>query len=177
MAELAPNLPTAGTPDVLWQHIVQGYRQLCVLQRQARRAESDRLLLEELPARILAWAEQDDSDGLEQALRLDEMFSQEQRRLADVWFLQEFMEERLRTELLPALSARIDAEVQRAVKRSASCLAPAPAPAPAPLPVASAVPLAKVSSAASRISAGDIPSVIDLIFEQERQSGARHLAA
>lgn len=177
MAELAPNLPTDRTPDALWRQIVQDYRQLCVLQRQARRAECDHLLRDELPARILAWAEQDDSDGGEQARRLDEMFQQEQRRLADVWLLQEFMEQRLRTELLPALSARIDVEVQRAVKRDAPRLAPAPSPAPAPRPIPGIVPPAEASSRPARVAAGDIPSVIDLIFEQERQSGARHLAA
>ena len=177
MAELAPYLPTARTPDALWQRIVQDYRQLCVLQRQARRAESDRLLRDELPACILAWAEQDDADGAEQARRLDEMFQQEQRRLADVWLLQELMEQRLRTELLPALSARIDAEVRRAVKRNASCLAPAPVAAPAPQPMPTILPLAETSSRSTRVPAGDIPSIIDLIFEHERQSGARHLAA
>ncbi|KAF0180167.1 MAG: hypothetical protein FD161_945 [Limisphaerales bacterium] len=177
MAELAPYLPTARTPDALWQRIVQDYRQLCVLQRQARRAESDRLLRDELPARILAWAEQDDADGAEQARRLDEMFQQEQRRLADVWLLQELLEQRLRTELLPALSARIDVEVQRAVKRNASCLAPAPVAAPAPQPMPTILPLAETSSRSTRVPVGDIPSIIDLIFENERQSGARHLAA
>lgn len=175
MAESAHNLTAARTPDALWQRIVQDYRQAWILRRQARRAESDQLLHDELPARILAWAELDASDGAAQARRLDDMFEAEQRRLADLWLVQECMEHRLRTDLLPTLTARIDAEVRQALERHAASRPLPPVTAPCPTPVI--LPRAEDLPPPTRVSAGDIPSIIDLLFERERQSGARHLAA
>lgn len=177
MAESALNQPATQPPDALWQQIVQAYRQLCVLQRQARRAESNRFLHDELPARILAWAELDGADGAAKARRLDHMFQREQRRLADVWLLEDLMEHRLRTDVLPALSARIDTEVQRAMQRHVPNRTPLQTSVRDPWPASTPEPLSVAASQPARVSVGDIPSIIDLIFEQERQSGARHLAA
>lgn len=179
MAESVPNLPTARTPDALWQQIVQDYRQLCVLQRQARRADSERLLRDELPARILAWAELDGADGAAKARRLDDMFQAEQRSLTEAWLIEQTVAQRLHSDLLPALSAQINEEIQRAMQRHAPArpLPPTPAPMPAPVLAPSIVPRSEPGRARARASVGDIPSIIDLILEQERQSGARHLVA
>jgi hypothetical protein len=181
MAESVPNLPTACPPDALWQQIVQDYRQLCVLQRQARGAECDRLLRDELPTRILAWAEQDGADGAAKARRLDDMFQAEQRRFADAWAIEQTVAQRLRSDLLPALSAQINEEVQRAIQRHVPSRplpsAAGPVPVSVPCPAPSMVQRSEPAHARARASVGDIPSIIDLILEQERQSDARHLAA
>ncbi len=177
MAESATNLPPARTPEALWQRIVQDYRQLCALQRQARAEESDRLLRDELPARILAWAEQDPSDGTAKARRLDQMFQREHQRLADAWMLEELLEQRLRSQVMPALTARIDAEVRRAMQAPAASRPELHISEPAPRPAPTVIPLAESCTRPARVSVGDIPSIIDLILHQERQSGARHLAA
>ncbi len=171
MAEPAHTVPACRPSEFLWQRIVEDYRQLRILQRQGRPAESARLLHDELPARILVWAEQDPADGVAQARRLEAMFHHEQQRLADVWLLDDLMESRLRTQLLPALSARIDAEIQQAKQRHA------PIHAAPPAPTSFVAPSDDTSGRSTRVPAGDIPSIIDLILERERQSGARYQAA
>ncbi len=168
------------TADALWQKVVQDYRQFCVLQRQARREESSRLLQTELPASILEWSEREAADGFAKARRLDEMFQQEQRRVADAWLAQEFMEQRLRTQLLPSLSARIDEEVRKAVTQNAAQLAPVQSPAPRAVPPRSAPVTARAtenSRRPARVAAGDIASIIDLILEGEQPPNAQPLAA
>lgn len=148
------------TAEARWEKVVQDYRQLFVLRRQGRREESARLLHHELPMSISAWSECDAADGPAKKQRLSEMFQQEQRRLDDVWFLQELMEQRLRTELLPALSERIGEEVRRAVNQSVA----------RPTPVAPA-------ARPARVVASDIPTIIDLLLRGEQQANAQPLAA
>lgn len=166
--------------DALWQKVVQDYRQLCVLQRQTRREESSWLFQAELPASILEWSEHEAADGAAKARRLDEMFQQEQRRVADAWLAQEFMEQRLRTQLLPSLAARIDEKVRKAVTQNAALFAPVQSPAPRPVPPRPAPVAARATETPrrpARVAAGDIASIIDLILEGEQRPHAQPLAA
>lgn len=163
---------------VLWDKVVQDYRQLCILRRQGLAEESSRILRGELPASIAEWSERDPADGATKKRRLNEMFQQEQRRLDDVWFLQDIIEKRLRAELIPAISAKIGEGIRVAMSEQTANPAPIqPAPAPASQRPATPVRRTENPAAPARPVAGDIPSVIDLIFEHERRSGARHLAA
>lgn len=164
--------------DALWQKVVQDYRQLCVLQRQARNEESLPLLQHDLPVSILAWSELDSADGAAKARRLDEMFHVEQTRVADAWLAQELMAQRVRAELLPSLTAQITAEVRKAVTQSV----PRTAPVQAARPVQPAVPAPRPAPATAparpaRVAAGDIASIIDLILEGEQRPNVQPLAA
>lgn len=154
------------TDDALWQQVVQTYRQLCVHQRQPRDAASLNRLQAELTAHILDWADCVTVDGAAQARRLDEMFQAEQRHVADAWLAHELLEQRLRAELLPALTAHLSEEVRRAVTQFTSRPAPL-APAVAPPPIV-AMPVSPAAAPRpTRVPAGDIPSIIDLILASE----------
>ncbi len=178
---------SSNTADALWQKVVQDYRQLCVLQQQARNEESLRLLQNDLPVSILEWSERDSADGASKARRLDEMFQVEQTRLADAWLAQELMAQQVRAELLPSLTAQITAEVRKAVTESnlrpAATLAPAarpqaPAPTRAPQPAPSRpAPAAAPAARPARVAAGDLTSIIDLILADEQSAPVRPLAA
>ena len=161
------------TTDALWQKVVQDYRQLFVLRRQGRHEESTRLLHGQLQTRIAEWSAEDPTDAAAKRQRLNEMFQAEQRRLDDVWYLQDIMEQRLRAEFLPALTERIAEEVRQAVAQATAALKPAPAPRPAPRPE----PRQTRSDRPVRVSAGDIPSIIDMLLDGEHPAQTAPLAA
>ncbi len=160
--------------EVNWQQVVRTYRAACVLHRQARGAESQRVLEQDLAERILTWAECDAADGTTQTQRLAAMFQQERQRVEDAWLAHELMRQRWQSELLPALSVHIGEEVRKAVRTlpaaRPAAVVPAPGqPTPAPMRTRS-------ESRPARPAAGDIAAIIDLLLEQEcaapRQSAA-----
>lgn len=171
---------TNASPDLaetLWLKIVRDYRQACVLHRQARREESQRMLEGVLPESILAWAECDPTDGATQTQRLEAMFQQERQRIEDAWLAQEFAQQRWQAELLPALSAHIGEEVRKAVRTLPAARPVAVVPAPmhqvAPRIIAQPEPR---SARPTRTAASDIASIIDLLLEQECSTARQHLA-
>ena len=174
MATATLTNPSPDLAETLWQKVVSDYRQACVLYRQARREESQRVLERSLPERILEWSECDPADGATRTRRLETMFQLERQRVEDAWLAQEFVQQRWQAELLPTLSAHISEEVRKAVRTL-----PAPRPGPAPAVPASPTGSRIAASPAprpprpARAAASDIPAIIDLLLEQECTAAPR----
>lgn len=148
----------------LWEKVVSDYQRACLLHRQVRRCESRRIMEQDLPLSIYAWAEQAPGDGAEKVRQLDAMFERERARVEDAWAANELIRQQLAADLVPALAQEIAQEVRRAV-----ALQPSPAPLaesriPTPAQLAPPAPMSRVQP---RTGATDIPGIIDFLLAQE----------
>lgn len=151
-------------PAQLWERVVRDYQRVCLLHRQVRRCESRRIIEQELPLSICAWAEHAPGDGAEKVRLLDAMFERERARVEDTWAANELIRQQLAEDLVPALAQEIASEVRRAV-----ALLPSPAPlaaqsSSAPAPVA---PPTQAGRSQPRTEATDIAAIIDFLLAQE----------
>lgn len=142
--------------DSRWEKVVRDFRQVCVLRRQDRRDESDTLLRQELPRSISEWSRHDTADANAKRARLDSMFQQEQRRIDDLWVMNELLSARLREEFLPVVCSSVCSTVGEELRRAGAGRDSVQAPV---------LRDARPAAPRSRVAFDDIPSVIDLLLE------------
>ena len=145
--------------DSRWEKVVRDFRQVCVLRRQDRRDESDALLRQELPRSISEWSRHDTADANAKRARLDSMFQQEQRRIDDLWVMNELLSARLREEFLPVVCSSVCSTVGEELRRAGAGRDSVQAP------VLRDTRPSATPGARSRVAFDDIPSVIDLLLE------------
>ena len=157
--------------DSRWEKVVRDFRQLCLLRRQERIEESEAVMRQQLPTSIAEWSRNDAAEPDAKRARLDSMFQQEQRRMDDLWVMNELLSARLREEFLPVVCSSVcetvGVELRRAgVGRDSGDASarwePRSAAAPAPL---------------RRVAFDDIPSVIDHLLSTGFSSPRRATAA
>ncbi len=154
-----------------WDKVVRDFRQVCLLRRQDRRDESDRLMRQDLPQSIAEWSRSDSADAGTKRARLDAMFQQEQRRMDDLWVMNELLSARLMEEFLPVVCSSVCSTVGEELRKagagrdSGSVTAfrdhrPAAGPA-----------------ARNRVAFDDIPSVIDHLLDSGFSAAPRRGSA
>lgn len=141
--------------DSRWEKVVRDFRQLCLLRRQERQEESETMMRQQLPHSISEWSRNDSADPDAKRARLDSMFQQEQRRMDDLWVMNELLSARLREDFLPVVCSSVcetvGVELRRAgVGRDSGNASARWEPRPVSPP-----------SARNRVAFDDIPSVLD----------------
>lgn len=122
-----------------WSQVVNDFRRVCFLKREGKTQESESVLTVDLPKSIALWSREEKRDGQTQRQALQEMFTQEERRVDDVWQLKSLLRDQLKTELMDQLKADLRVELDAERKRFSEQLAQwtatqAPPPAPAIIP-------------------------------------------
>jgi hypothetical protein len=103
------------TAEEHWDALVGQFRQLCLLRRQKKFIESDIILTSELPRAIAEWSQVSDGEPVAKKSRLDAMFQNEQRRIDDACFAMELLTDRLKTEILPAVTSELTEQIRATV--------------------------------------------------------------
>jgi hypothetical protein len=103
------------TAEQCWEKVVGDFRQLCLLRRQKKFIESDIILSSELPRAIANWSEAEDTEPAAKKSRLDAMFQTEQRRIDDACFTMDLLTDRLKGEILPAITSELTEQIRVAV--------------------------------------------------------------
>lgn len=99
--------------DQAWDGVVREFRHVCLLKREGKVAESERVLAQVLPASIALWSQQDPRDNLVKRLQLQAMFEAEQHRLDEAWALQERVFSQLSGTVISELKQRLSDELRR----------------------------------------------------------------
>ena len=142
--------------ETYWERVVCDFRRLCVLRRQRRREESEALMRHELPRSIAEWSRQQPGDATAKKAQLDAMFNTEQRRVEDVWMMQDILSSKLVEDFVPVICSRVNEEVRKAIsvielmaqdQQAARSMTAKPAPA-------------------LKVAFDDIPSILDLLLAE-----------
>ena len=97
------NEPAQATNSSAWDQVIADFRRICLLKRQGRLEESAVLLNDQLPLSIAAWSRDGHHDALTKRKQLQQMFSLEEQRIENAWFVRDLLFEDLRTSLLAEL--------------------------------------------------------------------------
>jgi hypothetical protein len=147
------------TSDQWWDKVVGDFRQVCLLRRQKRWREADRILKEELPHSIAGWSASYPADHDTKSARLDSMFELEQRRIADAWLLQQLVMTQLHEQIIPAVCLEVGHEVRSILGQEVS---------QRDEKHSFAIPTSDNPAAiGGRVRFDDIPGVIDLILTEK----------
>src|SRR4249920_662293 len=102
--------------DKHWNQIVSGFRQACILMREGKIHESNRIIHAELPKRISTWSRISSKDAASKKADLVNMFRDEQKRVEDTWVIRGMVWNKLNEELLPTICTRVLREVNEQVR-------------------------------------------------------------
>lgn len=122
-----------------WSQVVNDFRRVCFLKREGKTQESEAVLSVELPKSIALWSREEKRDGNAQRQALQEMFTQEERHVDDVWQLKSLLRDQLKAELMDQMREDLRKEFDAERKKISEMLAeritqPAPLPVPAMAP-------------------------------------------
>ena len=95
-----------------WDKVVTKYREVCVLRREARVTESERVLKDELPGVIAAWAAANPRPITAKKAELEAMFAVERKRVDEALTLRRILTAQMNEQMLPLLHARVAEEVK-----------------------------------------------------------------
>jgi hypothetical protein len=104
------------TGNQLWNGIVTDFRQACLLRREGRVRESDKILNEDLPPQIAEWSQAARQDPATKRAALENLFREEQKRIDDAWVVHRMLFRKFETEIVPSLCAKVAAEVKEVVR-------------------------------------------------------------
>lgn len=99
------------TSDKLWNQVVSGFRQACILMREGKTHESNRIIHADLPMRISSWSRISPKDAASKKADLANMFREEQKRVEDTWVIRGMVWNKLNEELLPTICSKVLREV------------------------------------------------------------------
>ena len=97
--------------DKHWNQIVSGFRQACILMREGKTHESNRIIHAELPNSIATWSRMNPKDAASKKADLVNMFREEQKRVEDTWVIRGMVWNKLNEELVPTICTRVLQEV------------------------------------------------------------------
>lgn len=106
-----------------WSQVVNDFRRVCFLKREGKTQESEAVLTVELPKSIAVWSREEKRDGHAQRQALQEMFTQEERRVDDVWQLKSLLRDQLKAELMDQLREDLRKEFDAERKKISEMLA------------------------------------------------------
>lgn len=152
---------TMTAADQAWEQVVRDFRHVCLLKREGKLAESERVLSQVLPASIASWSQLDPQDSLAKRMQLQAMFDSEQRRLDEAWALQQMVFSQLSGTVISELKQRLSDELrsefnqwltEKRIEPAPSSLAPVAAevPSAADLPWKARPAVARSASATER---------------------------
>lgn len=95
-----------------WEKVVAKYREVCVLRRESKLAESERVLKDELPGVIAAWSAANPQPIAVKKTELEAMFAMERKRVDETRMLQRMLTAQMNEQMLPAMHARVAEEVR-----------------------------------------------------------------
>jgi hypothetical protein len=102
-------------PDKAWKEIVSQFRRLCFMRRMGRGEESVKPLWKDLSDMIARWSRAVNEPYNAKRSRLERMFLEEQRRVADACMLHELSLMQWQQDVVPVLTERITQEVRTLV--------------------------------------------------------------
>ncbi len=150
----------------LWGKTVEAFRTACLLRRNGKLEEANRMLEWDVPGAIAAWSQSSVLPAGDKRSQLERMFREEQRRIDDAWLVQKLVAERFEETIAPRLMDTLAGEVRETVieaiestgigQRGASHRTAAPAPM-----------RGRYTRPAPRIRFDDIPAVIDSILSEQ----------
>lgn len=91
------------------------FRRVCFLRRMGRSEESSRIMRKELPEKIARWSRSVPEPFYDKRQRLERMFLEEQRRVADACMLHELSLMKWQQDMIPLLTEKITQEVKTIV--------------------------------------------------------------
>jgi hypothetical protein len=151
--------------DKHWNQIVSGFRQACILMREGKIHESNRIIHAELPKSISTWSKTSPKNAASKKMDLVNMFREEQRRVEDTWVIRGMIWNKLNEELVPTICTRVLQEVkQQAREHSPVARTNNENPSPRSTPLQ----LTPSDDRPQRIKFDDIPGIIDALHEEYR---------
>ena len=146
--------------DKHWNHIVSGFRQACILLREGKIHESNRIIHAELPKSISTWSRISPKDTASKKADLVNMFREEQKRVEDTWVIRGMVWNKLNEELLPTICTRVLREVNEQARENLSFSATNNAN---PSPRSTSLQLNPADDRPQRIKFDNIPGIIDAL--------------
>jgi hypothetical protein len=150
----------------MWGKTVEAFRTACLLRRNGKLDEANRMLEWDVPGAIAAWSQASILSAGEKRSQLERMFREEQRRIDDAWLVQKLVADRFEETIGPRLVDTLAEEVRETVieaiesagigQRGASHRTASPAPL-----------RGRFTRPAPRIRFDDIPGVIDSILQEQ----------
>ena len=98
-----------------WEQLVADFQLVCILKRQGKWEDSQRVLHQRLPQTIAAWARCNPKDPAVKKTELEAMFEAEKQRVDDLWLINQIASAQWKEELLPAVRNVVNQEVSRVV--------------------------------------------------------------
>ena len=96
-----------------WEKVVTKYRQVCVLRRESKLVESERVLQDDLPVVIAAWSAANPQPITTKKAELETMFAVERKRVDESLLMrQRMLAAQMHEPMLPAMHARVAEEVK-----------------------------------------------------------------
>ncbi|MBI1839339.1 MAG: hypothetical protein HYR88_00610 [Verrucomicrobia bacterium] len=138
--------------DRIWSQVVSEFRQVCLLKRQGKVEESERLLSGELTRNIALWSQEAPQDATTKRQTLHDMFVAEERRVEDAWQIQQMVLNEMRESVAAQVRAQIREELEAAL---AAYQPPPPQP---PEPTRASEPSPEMASEDAPIAASSIES-------------------
>lgn len=102
-------------PDKAWKEIVAQFRRLCFMRRMGQGEASIKPLWKDLSDRIARWSRAVNEPYNGKRAKLERMFLDEQRRVADACMLHELSLMQWQQEVVPVLTEKITREVRTIV--------------------------------------------------------------
>jgi hypothetical protein len=106
--------------EQIWEDIVHNFRQVCVLRREGRVVESNRILEKELPRKISLWSQVTPDPESAKRAALQGMFREQEKKVEEAWAIQSLLAQKITEELIPPLCFHITEEVKEAILQQMS---------------------------------------------------------
>ena len=99
--------------EAAWEKVVVKFREVCVLRREFKLAESERVLKEEMPRVIAAWSAVNPEPIAAKKAELETMFATERKYVDQTLVMQRLLAGQMSEQLLPAMREQVAAEVKK----------------------------------------------------------------
>ncbi|MEO8429584.1 MAG: hypothetical protein ABI651_21025 [Verrucomicrobiota bacterium] len=150
------------TNDQLWNQVVNGFRQACMLMHQGKTHESNRIIHADLPRSISTWSKISPKDAASKKTDLVNMFREEQKRVEDTWVIRGMIWNQLNEELVPTLCTRVLQEVKEQARDQSFSRTNNENPSAR----STSLPLSPSADRPQRIKFDDIPGIIDALHAE-----------
>lgn len=94
---------TSGISEDYWNELVELFREACLSYHEGHESEAKKLAIDILPELIRRWSKASPESSDEKRLRLQNMFIEESRRIADAGIIQRMIVNRLSERVLPSI--------------------------------------------------------------------------
>lgn len=99
--------------ETAWEKVVVKFREVCLLRRESKLSESERVLKEEMPGVIAAWSAVNPAPIATKKAELETMFATERRRVDQTLVMQRVLAGQMSEQLMPVVRERVAEEVRK----------------------------------------------------------------